>query len=241
MEAINKLAYVALGMTIGAALSSVVWYFAERASKKDIREDLDHYYESLDRKFKEYRKVVQERYGEDIDRDIMYMNVIHKNNDIDEDDPDVNDDIDEEYIYSDIEGEDPYVNNDIDEKTKQKDDFNPYGNPYLISPDEFGEIWEYEVINLYFYSDHLLVDDNGDTIDDPINIVGVEAFNKLWDAVAGKEDIDVVYIRNDERKIDIEVLIDRDKLDEHDEDYEYNEEDIWDLKGVTDNGMNKET
>lgn len=73
--------------------------------------------------------------------------------------------------------------------------------PYVIEPEEFGEMDDYEKILLTYYDgDGVLADDNYDRIDDPDVVVG--------DAIAEFEDTDVVYVRNDNRKIDYEITLD---------------------------------
>ena len=78
--------------------------------------------------------------------------------------------------------------------------------PYVITPDEFSEIDEYETISLTFYSDHILADDGDELIEDIDAIVGVESLNHF-----GEYEDDSVFVRNDRLKCDYEILLDNRK------------------------------
>lgn len=75
--------------------------------------------------------------------------------------------------------------------------------PYVITPDEFGEIEEYDKISLTYYADGFLTDDMDEIVADIEGTVG-------WDAVdhIGEYEDDAVHIRNDERECDYEILAD---------------------------------
>ena len=81
--------------------------------------------------------------------------------------------------------------------------------PYVISPDEFGEMDDYETESLTLYSDGVLADDTGNIIDDVEGIVGKESLTKF-----GEYEDDSVFVRNDARKCDYEILADDMTYDE---------------------------
>ena len=78
--------------------------------------------------------------------------------------------------------------------------------PYVISPDEFGEFYDYTQISLTFFSDHVLADENYEMVDDIDAIVGVESLNHF-----GEYEDDSVFVRNDRLKVDYEILLDQRK------------------------------
>jgi hypothetical protein len=78
--------------------------------------------------------------------------------------------------------------------------------PYIISPEEFGEHLEYETITLTYYFDHILADDNDEIIADAAEIVGTDFPNHF-----GEYEDDSVFVRNDRMKCDYEILLDRRK------------------------------
>ena len=76
--------------------------------------------------------------------------------------------------------------------------------PYVISPDEFGEMDGYTQISLtYFEEDDILSDENGIVIDDPDEIVG-DALNHFGEY----DEEDSVFVRSDPKRCDYEILKD---------------------------------
>ena len=49
--------------------------------------------------------------------------------------------------------------------------------PYVITPEEFGDIDDYERISLTYYSDKVLTDEDDELIEDVDNIVGLDSLN----------------------------------------------------------------
>lgn len=86
---------------------------------------------------------------------------------------------------------------------KKKERENMGNRPYVISPEEFGEDEEYEQITLIYYSDGVLADEEDELVDDVEETVGVESLNYF-----GKYEEDSVFVRNDERKAEYEILRD---------------------------------
>lgn len=77
---------------------------------------------------------------------------------------------------------------------------------YVISPEEFGENDDYERISLTYYADQVLADDNDDIIEDIEATVSYEALSHF-----GEYEDDSVFVRNDIRKCDYEILLDQRK------------------------------
>ena len=75
--------------------------------------------------------------------------------------------------------------------------------PYVIKPEEFGEILEYESISLTYYADGVLADEYDEVIDDVDEIVGEESLTTF-----GQYEDSAVFVRNDARKTDYEILLD---------------------------------
>lgn len=77
--------------------------------------------------------------------------------------------------------------------------------PYVISPVQFGENPEYEQINLTFYADQVLTDDEGNvmTSDEIEAAVGLDALTHF-----GEHEEDAVHVRNDSRRCEYEILFD---------------------------------
>lgn len=75
--------------------------------------------------------------------------------------------------------------------------------PYVIPPEEFGEIEGYVQTSLTYYADGVLVDEDDNIIDGAKDIVG-EDFYKHF----GEYEDDSVFVRNDSKKHDYEILKD---------------------------------
>lgn len=96
-----------------------------------------------------------------------------------------------------------YVNESRDFKSKAEES----DHPYVISQDEFGEFSDYEQIELIFYADGALTDDEGELVDDDIeDMIGSE-----YEEYFNNRDVDAVYVRNDERQVDYEIIRNDDK------------------------------
>lgn len=75
--------------------------------------------------------------------------------------------------------------------------------PYVISPDEYGELDNYDVESLVYYADGVLADNNNEPIDNIANVVGTESLTHF-----GEYEDDSVFVRNDRLKCDYEILKD---------------------------------
>ena len=75
--------------------------------------------------------------------------------------------------------------------------------PYVITPEEFDTIDDYETESLTYYTDGVLTDDFDNIIEDVKNTVGED-----FAAHFGEYEDDSVFIRNERLKIDYEILMD---------------------------------
>lgn len=75
-------------------------------------------------------------------------------------------------------------------------------SPYVISPEEFGELDDYDKISLTYYADGYLVEGDLGIIDDVDAVVGPDALDSF-----GEYEEDAVYVRNDQHKADYEILL----------------------------------
>ncbi len=94
-----------------------------------------------------------------------------------------------------------------DEKPEEvKEDPMTVDKPYVIAPEEFGDLDDYETISLTYYADQILADDNDVIVDDVEDIVGFDSLNSF-----GEYEYDSVFVRNDRLKCDYEILLDQRK------------------------------
>lgn len=75
--------------------------------------------------------------------------------------------------------------------------------PKVITPEEFGELDGYETESLTYYTDEVLTDDDNNIIEDIKNTVGEDFASHF-----GEFEDDSVFIRNEMRKTDYEILMD---------------------------------
>lgn len=75
--------------------------------------------------------------------------------------------------------------------------------PYVISPDKFGEIDEYDMRTLFYYANGVLTDDEDNPIEDVEGVVGRSSLTHF-----GEYEDDSVHVRNERYKIDYEILRD---------------------------------
>lgn len=83
--------------------------------------------------------------------------------------------------------------------------------PYVISPEEFGELDGYSTISLNYYADKVLADDDHNVIsgDELAETVGTE-----FPSHFGEYEDDSVFVRNDRLRTDYEILLDTQKFNE---------------------------
>lgn len=75
--------------------------------------------------------------------------------------------------------------------------------PYVITPNEFGEFYDYDTESLTYYADGVVADDFNNVIDDIDNIIGEDSLNHF-----GEYEDDSVFVRNDALRTDYEILLD---------------------------------
>ena len=87
--------------------------------------------------------------------------------------------------------------------TKKEEEEMDIDAPYVITPEEFGELDDYETETLTYYKDKVLADDWDNKIENVDDLVGEESLTHF-----GEYEEDSVYVRNDTTKTDYEILLD---------------------------------
>lgn len=128
---------------------------------------------------------------------VSYNDIISKNN------------------YNDIEAEIDKVIEELGIEERKVNDMNK-DKPYVIPPDELGD--NYPIVTLTYYANGVLTEyDSGEVVDDVEDTVGPDALDSF-----GEYEDDSVFVRNDVRKIDYEILRDE---DDYSDDYRQYERD----------------
>lgn len=91
----------------------------------------------------------------------------------------------------------------VDEEKKGGSESVENDRPYVITPEDFAELEDYDTISLIYYADGVLADDQDEVIDNVDEIVGAESLITF-----GEYEDDSVFVRNDRLKADYEILLD---------------------------------
>lgn len=177
----NGLTYFAMFAT-GAAIGSVVtWRYLKDKYAKIAQEEIDS-----------MKEILRER-----------------QNEVDEDDEnsyfEYEDGADEERKNAYEKYSSMYT--DAVEQIEKENETNMGKKPYVISPEEFDELEEYDKVSLTYYSgDNVLADSFSDEVfeEDEID----EAVGSDFASHFGEYEDDSVFVRNESRYIDYEILMD---------------------------------
>ena len=92
-----------------------------------------------------------------------------------------------------------YAEHDTENKKEEED----VARPYIIAPEQLGEIDGYDIESLNYYADNVLTDDWDNIIENVDGMVGEDSLTHF-----GEYEDDSVFVRNDELKTDFEILRD---------------------------------
>lgn len=181
----NKMVFI-LSFIMGAAVGSVgTWYHVKEKYEKIAQEEIDSVKEVFSKREKDLK-------GEDVKKNVAenvkageqekpmsikeYASFLQKQG----------------YTnYSDMNGDE---NKEATKSVK----------PYVIPPEQFGEVEDYEQIELTYYADQILADENDEIVEDVEEAIGFESLSHF-----GEYEDDSVFVRNDERRCDYQILLDQ--------------------------------
>ena len=92
-------------------------------------------------------------------------------------------------------------------KTEEKE-VSDVDRPYVISPNEYGQMYDYMTFELTYYDDGVLADDTDEIVDDIEGTIGYESLKHFGEL---EDDPDIVHVRNDSLKADYEVAMSNSK------------------------------
>lgn len=99
-----------------------------------------------------------------------------------------------------------YALDQYDNENKEEeggDEFMDSDKPYVISPDEFDELDDYEIRSFTYYEDGILTDEENHVVENVDELVGKDSLNTF-----GYYEQDSVFVRNDALRTDFEILRD---------------------------------
>lgn len=169
--------YFATGVLVGGVIS---WYFTKKHYEKILKEEAKSFRETL-------KKLRREKEHEEV-----------------EEPEEVEAPKEEKTKESEFVREARDYSNRINECGYSEEEFDKKGvAPYVIPPTEFDMIDDYDVIELTYFSDGVLVDDDGQVITNIDAVVGEESLKHF-----GEYEDDCVHVRNDRLKCDYEIIKD---------------------------------
>ena len=176
-NAFNSFIIFSIGVVIGSA---VTWKYAKTKYERIAQEEIDS-----------VKEVFSRRNQKDPEEDEEYDRFAEEDNEVSK----------EKYLEV-LKRKSYRTSLDDEEKTEEsepmKDD-----RPYVISPDEFSEMPDYEIVSLTYYADGYVTDEDDEIIDDVDDIIGSESLTHF-----GEYEDDSVFVRNDRLKTDYEILLD---------------------------------
>lgn len=160
--------------TLGVSVGSVVtWKFVKDKYERLAQEEIDSVKKVFSRRYDEQADNTEERNGGEPDMNDYTKKVEECG-----------------YTkYSDISKKENTGKHDIDK-------------PYVITPEEYGELDYYQQVSLTYFADGVLADELNEPIEDIEDIVGSDSLNHF-----GEYEDDSVFVRNDRLKIDYEILM----------------------------------
>ena len=178
----------AVAFTIGVATGASITYILIKKHFKKIADDeIDTMREYFQKKRAEEANALEEEPDE---AEIKEARDEHQ-----EDKPNIRE-------YASLIKKENYTNysDTVADKKKEVDDVE---KPYVITPEEFGEL-DYSTISLTYYSDGVLTYESDELVEDVDDIVGADFAEHF-----GEYEDDSVFIRNDRMKTDFEILVDK--------------------------------
>lgn len=180
----------------GAAIgSAATWHVLKTAYERIANDEIESVRES-------YRRKMEEERGNSSDDDSEEPSTITA-------------DTADEYVkvkqnagYTDYTG---YSRPTNIEKGKVPEKMKPEELPYVIPPEEFGDLDDYAQVSLTYFKDGVLADEGtADIVDDVDATVGESSLSTF-----GMYEADSVFVRNDRLKSDYEILADERTYDEY--------------------------
>lgn len=96
-----------------------------------------------------------------------------------------------------------YISSDTEKPEKKTKGRTAKKEPYIIKPEELGDIDGYKIVCLTYFADGILAYDDGTRVNDNYKLVGRQTLLKF-----GEYEDSVIHARNDEIKTDFEIYED---------------------------------
>ena len=221
---IEKLVYMLIGGAAGSIITGWIMKKKNDELADQLEEARDKYDNRMDEEVEKMYESIREEYGKN------ERNVEKHNGNADDDSDEDAEKL--EKISSDIANrvkqakEKPDMENlikkngyrnepepeDDDDEDEEEEDLDDTESPFLdeddiiiIAPEEFGEYHDYDREYLFYLRDKVLVDDQGNAIEDIDDLVGYDSLTQFG---AYEDNNDHVYVRNLRLKTDYDIFRD---------------------------------
>ena len=178
-----------ISFAIGAAIGSVAtWKFVKDKYEQIAQEEIDSVKEVYSK-----REATKKTESEEKEKEVR------EKADLAKDKPDIME------FASKIAQEEGYINYGDTKEQAEKPSTAPE-EVYVIPPEEFGMLDEYDTVSLTYYADQVLADDDDRPVENVEETVRFDSLSHF-----GEYEDDSVFVRNDRLKVDFEILKDRRK------------------------------
>ena len=216
----EKLMYLIVGGAAGSLITSFIMKSKHDKVVDLLEDELDKYENRFDEEVEKARKAFIEGYGanetendkndDDTDNDdvedLEKLKKISSNkvNQVKQarEKPDMERIIEKNGYHNEPEfdDEDEFEEEELDDSESP---FLDEDDIVIITPEEFGEYSDYEKQDLYYLRDGILVDDQGNMIEDIDDMVGFDSLHQF-----GQYDDNHVFVRNYHQKTDFDIFRD---------------------------------
>lgn len=173
-ETLNNIIALFVGAGIGSA---VTWKLVKNKYKDLAQAEIDSVKEVYKRKEQHFAGCRNEKLESSDEDRLRYEKTI------------------DDMGYDNISEEKEEVNKEEDEEMH---------TPYVISPEDYDTLDDYETESLIYYEkDHVLTDERDNVIKNVDDLIGEESLNHF-----GEFEDDSVFVRNDQLKTDFEICLD---------------------------------
>lgn len=184
-----------IGLLLGSGSGFVAGYFFSK----------NKYLAMAEKEIDSVKKVYEKHFTHETNRSEVKESPMPSTSVTTKKQPTTNDPIKEYKQYASMynkQDEAPKINVSTSSVKTKKVSKKPVKMPYVISPDEF-QVSDYDTNTLMWYSDKILADTDGNVIHNSNEVIGPEALSTF-----GRYLDDTVYVRDDEKQVDYEIIWD---------------------------------
>lgn len=191
MNSMNKTIGMTAAFLLGAAAGAAsAWYILKEHYAQIAQEEIDSVKEAFSRRDKQ----IKDEHSEDISDEAPEEEPKRATDMVKQEASDLAEKLDYT-AYS--------TKPAIADVVKKMEENVKHDSPYVIPDEDYGTAFDYDQIELMFFADKILADDDMEIIEDVEDIVGFEALGQLQFGVK-----ETICVRNDRLKCEYEIVLD---------------------------------